>query len=591
MAVDQLEPQATEIVQRDQDPAQDQQVWNPIDTKIFDVFLNNESFNDLHLLDIFSNEVRVKQMEMIPNNSDSNKRTDDSSYYQYADNINNNGNRIKREEDNIENMQGSSEEEVELFNSGIGKQSPNLQNVISKKRSQHLHRTPSMLSHLSSLKIEDINKSPEYTQLTPHTAYKEGNDKWTPDVEAAFMDALRLIMKNGTSKIKIRDRNFGRNELISLYIQFHTREIRTKKQVSSHIQVLKKTIQNKRINKQSLTTDDHEILSLIENGAVKDPNKLDYFYSTFENIIDNATLESSDVNSTSSSIKNNLMTPMSANNLAQNAYKQDSQNDDFQHPGGSHPMTPLDYAQSIYQNLTSYKCVPVKLEAENYLAYSRDANELNMDANELRTRSNDSQVRIARNPNNRSNDSPRSSYPTRVSPSTESPIKQWARHVELQQRQLIENAQNQLNPNTYYTNPYSKAYSPAQGSSVPYQPSAPAQSCQTPSIMYYNLPYQPPTAQQLPYQRTPVYPKHQYIPSNETIQQSQNAQQQYQHPPFNIQPDPYYSQQLQQQHQYSNVEYDTEIEMYPYYPASGTRPTFEHQSPSSSRSASFQRYQ
>ncbi|KAG0670525.1 hypothetical protein C6P45_002267 [Maudiozyma exigua] len=63
-----------------------------------------------------------------------------------------------------------------------------------------------------------------------------GHDKWPHKVEKAFTEALRLIMKSGTSKIKVRNKNYGRNELISLYIRYETGEIRTKKQISSHIQ-------------------------------------------------------------------------------------------------------------------------------------------------------------------------------------------------------------------------------------------------------------------------------------------------------------------------------------------------------------------
>ncbi|CAB4253103.1 similar to Saccharomyces cerevisiae YBR083W TEC1 Transcription factor required for full Ty1 expression, Ty1-mediated gene activation, and haploid invasive and diploid pseudohyphal growth [Maudiozyma barnettii] len=113
-----------------------------------------------------------------------------------------------------------------------------------------------------------------------------GHDKWPHKVEKAFTTALRLIMKSGTSKIKIRNKNYGRNELISLYIRYETGEVRTKKQISSHIQVWKKSILSKASSNMRLTSIDTEILNLIEKGAEQNKESLEIFYSTFEVIID-----------------------------------------------------------------------------------------------------------------------------------------------------------------------------------------------------------------------------------------------------------------------------------------------------------------
>lgn len=112
------------------------------------------------------------------------------------------------------------------------------------------------------------------------------HDKWPANVERAFISALRLIIKSGTSKTKIGNRNYGRNELISLYIRFHTGEIRTKKQISSHIQVWKKSILNKLSGNITLTPLDSEVLNLIENGAEQNERSLNLFYTVFNEIID-----------------------------------------------------------------------------------------------------------------------------------------------------------------------------------------------------------------------------------------------------------------------------------------------------------------
>ncbi|KAI8373875.1 TEA/ATTS domain family-domain-containing protein, partial [Blakeslea trispora] len=64
---------------------------------------------------------------------------------------------------------------------------------------------------------------------------------WPPDVETAFIEALETIPKLGRRKILVNGKPCGRNELISDFIYRKTSKIRTRKQVSSHIQVLKNT--------------------------------------------------------------------------------------------------------------------------------------------------------------------------------------------------------------------------------------------------------------------------------------------------------------------------------------------------------------
>lgn len=108
-------------------------------------------------------------------------------------------------------------------------------------------------------------------QMSNRSRMEEESEVWGPDVEKAFEEALRIIPKNGLSKIKVSGRSCGRNELISDYILQETGKLRTRKQVSSHIQVIKNLKKN------------DDLIDLINNGP-SDPNSLKKFEEVFSKI-------------------------------------------------------------------------------------------------------------------------------------------------------------------------------------------------------------------------------------------------------------------------------------------------------------------
>ncbi|ORZ04666.1 TEA/ATTS domain family-domain-containing protein [Lobosporangium transversale] len=117
-----------------------------------------------------------------------------------------------------------------------------------------VHSTPTSLSSMSA-----ISRTTTVGMSASSKRAKE--EVWPEAVEKAFMEAIAEIPKLGRRKVPLHEKHYGRNELIAAYIYKETQQSRTRKQVSSHIQVLKNT------RKEDLT-----LMELLSDGSPDDSN-------------------------------------------------------------------------------------------------------------------------------------------------------------------------------------------------------------------------------------------------------------------------------------------------------------------------------
>lgn len=123
----------------------------------------------------------------------------------------------------------------------------NVEGKILKSQNSNLKRTNVRTRSPRKQLRKESNKSRKKTNPKSRARIAKliEEDIWSEDVQSAFEEALALAPKQGNYKVRLDAKPIGRNGLISSYILHKTGKFRSRKQVSSHIQVVKNLGKNK----------------------------------------------------------------------------------------------------------------------------------------------------------------------------------------------------------------------------------------------------------------------------------------------------------------------------------------------------------
>ncbi|ODQ63536.1 hypothetical protein NADFUDRAFT_67562 [Nadsonia fulvescens var. elongata DSM 6958] len=214
---------------------------------------------------------------------------------------------------------------------------------ITEKITEKVEKPPRIIkdeeeredSMLSSIQSRSAALKKATSCAESHAAYeaylkrqkRDGDDLadvvWCSDVEDAFMEAIRMIPLVGRRKVCVNDKPCGRNELIAQYIFKKTGKMRTRKQVSSHIQVLKNLLKEDEEFLKLIVDEFLKTTSGIKTESQKEKNKVAQTYLLSGSSFNSADadmkqpviLNSAAVAVTSVSVNSNILQDHSANNM------------------------------------------------------------------------------------------------------------------------------------------------------------------------------------------------------------------------------------------------------------------------------------
>lgn len=155
---------------------------------------------------------------------------------------------VRREMPKSANFSEASLDRFELYNGGSSITDLSMGSLLPSLDALKPFHTPYSMSSQTATQLGDSeslsDNSKDHigsssTSLMDSSLASGDDNIWGKDVQDAFEEVLAIVPKNGLNKIKIGGRSCGRNELISDYILAKTGKFRSRKQVSSHIQVIK----------------------------------------------------------------------------------------------------------------------------------------------------------------------------------------------------------------------------------------------------------------------------------------------------------------------------------------------------------------